>query len=141
MARTDAIVLGAGIVGTSIALHLVRRGLSVALVDRRRPGEETSYGNTGVIGSTVYPASFPRALSELVRVALKRAPQAPSWLAYLLRSAYAFLEAGRQLMQPRTLLLLIPTALYMLVYAIYLDAMRRRLCFSPSRATSIRGGT
>src|SRR5690348_7842449 len=76
MARTDAIVLGAGIVGTSIALHLVRRGLHVALIDRRAPGEETSYGNTGVIGSTVYPASFPRALSDLVRVALKRAPQA-----------------------------------------------------------------
>ena len=59
MARTDAMVLGAGIVGTSIALHLARRGLSVALVDRRGVGEETSYGNTGVIGSTVYPAAFP----------------------------------------------------------------------------------
>ena len=56
MARTDAIVLGAGIVGTSVALHLVKRGLSVALVDRRGPGEETSYGNTGVIvGASVFP--------------------------------------------------------------------------------------
>ena len=35
MARTDAIVLGAGIVGTSVALHLAKRGLSVALVNRR----------------------------------------------------------------------------------------------------------
>ena len=34
MARTDAIVLGAGIVGASVALHLVKRGLTVALVDR-----------------------------------------------------------------------------------------------------------
>ena len=49
MARVDAIVLGAGIVGTSIALHLAKRGLAVALVDRRAPGEETSYGNAGVI--------------------------------------------------------------------------------------------
>ena len=32
MARTDAIVLGAGIVGTSIALYLVKRGMSVALI-------------------------------------------------------------------------------------------------------------
>ena len=31
MARTDAIVLGAGIVGTSAALHLAKRGLAVAL--------------------------------------------------------------------------------------------------------------
>src|SRR2546421_2673199 len=63
MARTDAIVLGAGIVGTSVALHLVKRGLSVALIDRRGPGEETSYGNTGVIvGASVFPTAFPRSL-------------------------------------------------------------------------------
>ena len=47
MARVDAIVLGAGIVGTSVGLHLAKRGLAVALVDRRAPGEETSYGNAG----------------------------------------------------------------------------------------------
>ena len=40
MARTDAIVLGAGIVGISAALHLVKRGLSVALVDRRGPARK-----------------------------------------------------------------------------------------------------
>ena len=38
MARTDALVLGAGIVGTSIALHLAKRGLSVALIDRAGAG-------------------------------------------------------------------------------------------------------
>ena len=75
--RTDAIVLGAGIVGTSVALQLVKRGLSVALVDRRGPGEETSYGNTGVIvGASVFPTAFPRSLKKLIQVALKRAPEA-----------------------------------------------------------------
>src|SRR6185437_11439672 len=69
MARTDAMVLGAGIVGTSIALQLARRGLSVALVDRRAPGEETSYGNAGVIeGNTVFPPPFPD-FGKLMRVA------------------------------------------------------------------------
>ena len=48
MARTDAIVLGAGIVGTSVALHLAKHGLSVALVDRSSPGEQTSFGNAGI---------------------------------------------------------------------------------------------
>ncbi len=77
MARTDIIVLGAGIVGTSVALHLVKRGLSVALVDKRGPGEETSYGNSGVIvGSTVSPTAFPRSLKKLLQVALNRAPEA-----------------------------------------------------------------
>src|SRR5258705_5970419 len=77
MARTDAIVLGAGIVGTSVALHLAKRGLSVALIDKRGPGEETSYGNTGVIvGASVFPTAFPRSLKKIVQVAIKRAPEA-----------------------------------------------------------------
>src|SRR5215210_5020426 len=77
MARTDAIVLGAGIVGTSAALQLVKRGLSVTLVDKRGPGEETSYGNTGVIvGASVFPTGFPRSLKKLLQVAMKRAPEA-----------------------------------------------------------------
>ena len=74
MARTDAMVLGAGTVGTSIALHLVKRGLSVALIDRGGVGEETSYGNAGIIeGNTVFPPAFPSDFATLLRVALKRA--------------------------------------------------------------------
>jgi D-amino-acid dehydrogenase len=84
MARTDAIVLGAGIVGTSIALQIAKRGLGVALVDRRAPGEETSYGNAGVIeGNTVFPPAFPSSFSRLLRIALKRAPEANYHLAHL----------------------------------------------------------
>jgi D-amino-acid dehydrogenase len=45
VARVDTIVLGAGIVGTSIAAHLAKRGVSVALVDRGGAGEGTSYGD------------------------------------------------------------------------------------------------
>ena len=84
MARTDAIVLGAGIVGISTALHLTKRGLSVALVDRRGPGEETSYGNAGVIeGNTLFPHGFPSGLHSLLRVALKQAPEANYHLSFL----------------------------------------------------------
>jgi D-amino-acid dehydrogenase len=84
MARTDAIVLGAGIVGTSIALHLVKRGLSVALIDRDAPGKGTSYGNAGVIeGNTLFPHPFPRDFSGLMRVALKQAPEANYHLSFL----------------------------------------------------------
>jgi len=84
MARTDAMVLGAGIVGTSIALHLAKRGLKVALVDRRAPGEETSYGNAGVIeGNTLLPHPFPSGFGALLRVALKRATEANYHLSFL----------------------------------------------------------
>jgi D-amino-acid dehydrogenase len=88
MARTDAIVLGAGIVGTSTALHLAKRGLAVVLIDRRGPGEETSYGNAGVIeGNTLFPHAFPAGFAALVRVALKRAPEANYHVSFLPRVA------------------------------------------------------
>src|SRR5215470_17230143 len=84
MARVDAIVLGAGIVGTSIALHLAKRGLAVALLDRRAPGQETSYGNAGVIeGNTLFSHPFPSDPITLLRIALKRAPEANYHLTFL----------------------------------------------------------
>ena len=84
MARVDALVLGAGIVGTSIGLHLAKRGLAVALLDRRAPGEETSYGNAGAIeGNTVFPPAFPSDPVTLLRVALKRTPEANYHLTFL----------------------------------------------------------
>lgn len=99
MARTDAIVLGAGIVGTSIALHLVKRGLSVALVDRAGPGEATSYGNAGIIeGHTVFPPAFPSDFRSLLRIALKRAPAANYHFGFLPQVApwlLAFRAASR----------------------------------------------
>jgi D-amino-acid dehydrogenase len=84
MARVDAVVLGAGIVGTSIALHLAKRGLAVALLDRRGPGEETSYGNAGIIeGNNLFPPAFPADFTALLRVALKRATEADYHLSFL----------------------------------------------------------
>src|SRR5438105_11670361 len=95
MARTDAIVLGAGIVGASVALHLVKRGLAVTLVDRRAPGEETSFGNAGVIeGNVVFPPVFPSGFTALLRVLLNRAPEANYHLSFL-PSALPWLLAFR----------------------------------------------
>ena len=77
MARSDAIVLGAGIVGVSVALHLAKRGLGVALVDRNDPGRGTSYGNAGIIeGNTLFPAAFPSSLGALLRIVFKQASEA-----------------------------------------------------------------
>ncbi len=84
MARTDAIVLGAGMVGVSAAVHLAKRGLSVALVDRRGPGEETSYGNAGIIeGNTYFPYPFPLKPAALAKIVFKLAPEANYHLSYL----------------------------------------------------------
>lgn len=70
---TDVIVLGAGIVGVCIAIHLQRRGRNVLLIDRREPGRETSYGNAGIIQREgVRPRAFPRDLESLSRIATNR---------------------------------------------------------------------
>ena len=104
MARVDTIVLGAGIVGTSIAVHLAKRGVAVALVDRGGPGEGTSYGNTGIIeGNTIFPAAFPSRFSALLRVALKRAPEANYHLTFLPKVA-PWLLAFRAASQPSRLI-------------------------------------
>lgn len=66
----SAIVLGAGMVGVSVALHLRRRGYDVMLVDRQAPGLGASFGNGGLIQrEAVYPHPFPRAMAELLRIA------------------------------------------------------------------------
>lgn len=104
MARTDAIVLGAGIVGVSVALHLAKRGMAVALVDRSGVGEATSYGNSGVIeGSTILPPAFPSSLAALARVALKQASDANYHLSFLPKIA-PWLLAYRAATQPKRII-------------------------------------
>jgi D-amino-acid dehydrogenase len=69
----SAIVLGGGMVGVGTALHLQSRGWSVALVDRREPGRETSYGNAGIIQSeAVKPYAMPHDLGGVLEIALAR---------------------------------------------------------------------
>ena len=71
--RADIVVLGAGIVGISVALHLQKRGRGVVLVDRRGAAEETSFGNAGLIQREgVYPYGFPHDFGALVRYAFNR---------------------------------------------------------------------
>ena len=71
--QADVIVLGAGIVGVSVALHLQERGRRVLLVDRGEPGAETSHGNAGLIErSSVVPYAFPRDITTLASLASNR---------------------------------------------------------------------
>jgi D-amino-acid dehydrogenase len=86
--RADVIVLGAGMVGVSVALHLQQRGRDVVLLDRRAPGEETSYGNAGLIQrEAVFPYTFPRELGVLLSYATNRRRDAVYHLAALPRLA------------------------------------------------------
>jgi sarcosine oxidase subunit beta len=57
--RADALVLGGGIVGASVALHLRQRGLGVTLIERDRTGQRASGVNFGGVRQQ------GRALAEL----------------------------------------------------------------------------
>jgi D-amino-acid dehydrogenase len=71
--KFDVVVLGAGIVGVSIAVHLQKKGRAVALLDRRGAGAETSFGNAGLIQrEAIYPYGFPHDFGALARYARNR---------------------------------------------------------------------
>ena len=89
----DVIVLGAGIVGITLALQLCLRGRRVTLIDRQPPGTATSFGNAGLIErSSVFPYAFPRDWRTLLDYALQRKaasryhwPALPSLFPWLIR--------------------------------------------------------
>ena len=99
MEKKRVIVVGAGIVGVSAALHLRRRGFPVVLVDRGGPGEATSSGNAGVISpSALVPVQYPGMLRQAP--SLLRDPDGPLFLdlRFVLRHAgwfAAYLRCGK----------------------------------------------
>jgi D-amino-acid dehydrogenase len=91
-------VIGAGVVGTSIALALRKRGAEVTLLDRDEPGSGCSYGNSGAISpGSVAPVAMPGIVRSLpgmladaespLFVRLAYFPQALPWLLRFLASA------------------------------------------------------
>ncbi|USE38157.1 FAD-binding oxidoreductase [Endozoicomonas sp. SCSIO W0465] len=91
----SAVVLGAGMVGVCVALHLQKSGYRVTLVDRKTPGMEASYGNAGLINrGSVFPLSLSDITHHLsgallknhpnVHVHLSQLPHYWHWLYYLL---------------------------------------------------------
>jgi D-amino-acid dehydrogenase len=73
----DTLVLGAGIVGASTALHLQMRGRATAIVDLNGVARGASFGNLGFVETgSIFPYPFPRRLAELFRHTLNQAPAA-----------------------------------------------------------------
>ena len=100
--RADIAVLGAGIVGICVALHLQKRGRAVALLDRRGAAEETSFGNACLIQREgVYPYGFPHDFGALLRYGFNRTidayyhPSALPKLAPFLRQYWRYSRPAR----------------------------------------------
>ncbi|MEM6660047.1 MAG: FAD-binding oxidoreductase [Pseudomonadota bacterium] len=69
---TDQVtIIGAGIVGICCALSLQERGIPVRLVDRGEPGQETSFGNAGVVSPwSIIPQAVPGIWKKLPQMLL-----------------------------------------------------------------------
>ena len=64
-------IIGAGIVGICCALSLQERGIQVRLIDRGEPGQETSFGNAGVVSPwSIIPQAMPGIWKMLPRMLL-----------------------------------------------------------------------
>jgi len=83
----SVLVCGAGMVGTSIALELQRRGMKVTLLDRREPGLETSHGNAGIITRTsLVPINNPMLWQQLPKLMLNQSASMRYNLGFMLRN-------------------------------------------------------
>ncbi len=70
MQNPDVIVIGAGVIGLSVALAAQARGLRVTVVEREAPAAGASAGNAGAFAFTdIFPLASPRIIR-----------QAPKWL-------------------------------------------------------------
>lgn len=66
-------IIGAGIVGICCALSLQERGVKVRLIDRGAPGQETSFGNAGVISPwSIVPQAMPGIWKSIPAMLLSR---------------------------------------------------------------------
>ena len=69
-------IIGAGIVGICCALSLQKRGVKVRLIDCGAPGQETSFGNAGVISPWSFiPQAMPGIWKSIPKMLLS--PSAP----------------------------------------------------------------
>ena len=69
----DIIVVGGGIVGVCSALSLQRAGHHVRLIDAKKPGRETSYGNAGMLAEASFLVmNNPGLVKILPKILLNR---------------------------------------------------------------------
>lgn len=102
---TDIAVIGAGVIGLTVALELVEAGHDVTLVDPGQPGMGASHGNAGTIaGYATSPVGTPAVLRSLPSLMFSKTsplairhralPSLAPWLLRFLRQSLPA-QAGR----------------------------------------------
>lgn len=99
---TDIAIIGAGVIGMTIAERLLQEGRAVVLIDPNTPGMGASYGNAGTVADyAVMPVGSPDVLRSLPSLLFNpnsplaiRQAALPSLLPWLLRFARQSLPAA-----------------------------------------------
>ncbi len=73
MKHWDAILVGAGIIGLSLAIELNKRGMKVLLVDKGEAGREASWAAGGMLAD--FPLEMPPALRDLATASARMYPE------------------------------------------------------------------
>ncbi len=68
----DVIIIGAGIIGLSLALELRKSGTKVLVVEKGQPGREASWAAGGMLAD--FPLEMPPALHELAAASARMYP-------------------------------------------------------------------
>ena len=96
--RLSVAIIGAGIVGCSVALALAKEGCKVTVFDRAEPGAGTSYGNAGaIVTGSITPSATPAVIKSLPAYVVDRRSPAVLRLHHTLKALpwmLRFMAAG-----------------------------------------------
>jgi len=73
MKSSDVIIIGAGIIGLSLAIELRKKGMSVLIVERGEPGREASHAAAGMLADA--GDEFPAPLKPLAHESARMYPE------------------------------------------------------------------
>ena len=93
---TEIAVIGAGVIGLTVALRLASKGHAVTILDPNEPGSGASYGNAGTLADyAVMPVGTPAVLANLASLLFDRnsplsirSSAIPSLAPWLMRFAF-----------------------------------------------------
>jgi len=111
------VVIGAGVVGASVAHHCLRAGLKVTLLEPGKPGDAqaASFGNAGWLSShSILPPAYPGVWKQVPKwlldplgpltVRWRHLPKAIPWLSAYLASAWTHQQVKNTSVSLRALL-------------------------------------
>lgn len=105
--QDDIVVIGAGIVGVTTALSLLKKGFAVRLIDEHEPGMGASFGNAGLVSvDSCIPIALPGMLRQVPKWLLDSTgpltvkpsylPKASKWLWQWVRSGATLAKVSQQ---------------------------------------------